>query len=153
MSGLQPIIERQDQPAVYRLPPELLLNILDRLDFVEFPSVILALFPLLRRHGIAPPISDGEHRAMSTAARTYRCNIPGQLSHLASIPFELLLQTARHLTTVDKVNLTIAIWPNVTFYRLFFWFVNDDATGRQDSSDGESRWKVKWWRFNRRRVK
>ena len=120
MSGAQQVVEYQNQWALYRLPAELLLNILDRLDILEFPSVISAMFPLLRHHGIAPPILVGELSAMrSAAARGRVCQhaIPCHIGHrsgLATLPIELLLQTTGYLSTGDKVNFTIATWREFT---------------------------------------
>lgn len=40
--------------GIYRLPPELLLNILERIDMFDFPSFLIATFHLLQYRGIAP---------------------------------------------------------------------------------------------------
>ena len=39
---------------IYQLPPEILLNIIDRLTVDDYPALIPSLWHLLRRHGIAP---------------------------------------------------------------------------------------------------
>ena len=120
MSRVHQAVERQNQWALYRLPAELLLNILDRLDILEFPSVISAMFPLLRHHGIAPPILAAERSAMRSAAARGRVrqhaipSHPGHRSGLATLPIELLLQTTSYLSTAEKVNFTIATWREFT---------------------------------------
>lgn len=43
--------------SVYQLPPELLLNILDRLELHDYPSTLAATWHLMRHHGIAPAYS------------------------------------------------------------------------------------------------
>ena len=42
---------------IYQLPAEILLNILSRLSLDSYPSLVAALWHLLRHHGIAPQIS------------------------------------------------------------------------------------------------
>ena len=41
---------------IYQLPAEIMLNILNRLELNDFPSLVPATWHLLRHHGIAPSI-------------------------------------------------------------------------------------------------
>ena len=42
---------------IYRLPAEILLNVLNRLNVQDYPALIAAAWHLLRHHGIAPSIA------------------------------------------------------------------------------------------------
>lgn len=105
------------QCPLYLLPAELILNVLDRVDVLDLPAFVCAIFSLLRHHGIAPPASPREVSAMR------RVNIdplasPRQQSFsqncllgIHSLPAELRVQVNRYLGTGDRVVFAIAIWP------------------------------------------
>ena len=110
------IIKGQRCCPLYQLPAELLLNIIDRLDLIDFPSLLCATLPLLRYHHIVPHTSRRELSAMIRAVShgRYRPQYPlqsnGNPPGLRSLPTELRMQMGRYLTTADKVNFTIAAW-------------------------------------------
>ena len=108
--------EDHNQGTFYALPAELLLNVLDRLDILDFPSLICATYPLLRHHSIAPPMLPQELAEMMAAAssgslrRRPRSWPLGQTSGVGRLPPELRASVDRYLTTLDKVSFAIATW-------------------------------------------
>lgn len=49
---------------IYRLPAEIILNILDNLDLDDYPAFIVAAMPLLRRCGIAESMTTARLRRL-----------------------------------------------------------------------------------------
>ena len=102
---------------LYLLPAELMLNVLDRVDVLDLPAFVCAIFSLLRHHGIAPPVSQEEVSAMRRANINPLASPRQQpfsqncLLGIHSLPAELRVQVNRYLGTGDRVVFAIAIWP------------------------------------------
>ena len=98
------------------LPAELLLNVFDRLNILDFPSLICATFPLLRHHGIVPPTSAREISAMMRAASHGRLKAQSTIhscsprTGIGGLPPELRLHLNQYLNTAEKINFAIATW-------------------------------------------
>lgn len=105
------------QCPLYLLPAELILSILDRIDVLDLPAFVCAIFSLLRHHGIAPPASQQEVSAMRRAninplalprRQSFRQDC---LLGIHSLPAELRVQVNRYLSMGDRIVFAIAIWP------------------------------------------
>ena len=114
---------------IYRLPPELVLNILDFLDLAEFPSLMFAIFHLLRHHGIAPSVPTHRMRSLIRTVRHSHSAGPG-LNRISyrNLPVELRLQVHRYLNAREKINFLLATWP------IFDWnpFIQDVRSANLD---------------------
>ena len=99
---------------IYHLPPELILKIVDQLDLIEFPAMIIGMFHLLRHHGIAPSMptadlkiflkcSNPSPRSRSNSDLT---NVPRKGFHC--LPIEIRLHIYQHLNARDKINFVLA---------------------------------------------
>ena len=92
--------------SLARLPAELLLGVLNGLDILDFPSLIFAIYPILRHHGIAPPFSIPRIEVMRR-----RLILPGPLTRgIESLPPELRLHIGRSLDAREKINFVLATW-------------------------------------------
>ena len=99
---------------IYSLPPELILKIVDELDLIEFPAMIIAMFHLLRHHGIAPSMPTIDLKIF------LKCSNPGGKPHLKDhdedldakgfyrLPMEIRLEIYKHLCARDKINVVLA---------------------------------------------
>ncbi|KAL8959835.1 MAG: hypothetical protein Q9193_003366 [Seirophora villosa] len=95
------------QTPIYRLPAELVVNICERVDLVNWPAFMVATFHLLRFRGVIPPYTTSflkklllrKEKALSTA--------------FMKMPPELLLVVGQTLSTKEKVHLILAAyaWP------------------------------------------
>ena len=116
MSETDAVVLHPRRCSLDGLPAELLLNIVDRLDILDFPSLICATFPLLRYHGIVPPTSSQELSAMMRAASHGRFKPQATNQNQSSplgigvLPPELRLHMSPYLTTAEKINFAIATW-------------------------------------------
>ena len=113
-------LERKEQLSslyalpIYTLPPELILKIVDELDLIEFPAMIIAMFHLLRHHGIAPSMPTIDLKIF------LKCSNPGGKSHLKEdhedtdardfyrLPMEVRLEIYKHLCARDKISVVLA---------------------------------------------
>lgn len=99
---------------IYQLPPELILAILDKLDLIVFPAMIIGMYHLLRHHGIAPLMSSLDLK------RFLKCSNPDgpprskdDVSHndpqgFYRLPMEIRLDVYKHLSARDKINFVLA---------------------------------------------
>lgn len=99
---------------IYQLPPELILTILDKLDLIVFPAMIIGMFHLLRHHGIAPLMTSFDLK------RFLKCSNPDgpprskdDVSHndpkgFYRLPMEIRLDVYKHLSARDKINFVLA---------------------------------------------
>lgn len=124
MVGEHQIVCNRSSGTLNCLPTEILLFILERVDALDLPPLICAIYTLLRRRGIASPVSTAEVLAMRRA--TFGILKPMQRrNHLSerpigiqTLPLELILHINRQLTIAEKVNYAIAamwdeyIWPS-----------------------------------------
>ena len=94
-----------------RLPPELILSIMDRIDVLDLPAFICSNYPLLRHNNIAPQLSTLEVAAMRqrtlhgppfSRAPLPRNDLP--------LPPELWLPVSRNLSLDDKISFAVATW-------------------------------------------
>ncbi|KAL9026852.1 MAG: hypothetical protein Q9196_004543 [Gyalolechia fulgens] len=95
--------ELQETP-IYRLPAELIVNICERVDLVDFPAFLIATYHLLRIRGVIPPYP-------SLMLKTMLLQVEAGVNHSASLlsmPKELLLEIGQTLTIHEKVLLVLA---------------------------------------------
>ncbi len=98
---------------IYQLPPELILAILDKLDLIVFPAMIIGMFHLLRHHGIAPAMTTTDLKLF------LKCSNPSRLNNdtgpkttaargFYSLPMEIRLEVYRHLSAREKISFVLA---------------------------------------------
>lgn len=99
---------------IYQLPAEIILAILDKLDLIVFPAMIIGMFHLLRHHGIAPPMTTTDLKSFLI------CSNPDGQSHPKNevspndpkgfyrLPMEIRLDVYKHLSARDKINFVLA---------------------------------------------
>ncbi|MCJ1480338.1 hypothetical protein MMC06_000493 [Schaereria dolodes] len=98
--------ETERPGSMDRLPAELILHVLSGLDILDFPSLIFAIFAVLRRHSIAPALSMRRIELMRHSSLAPQSPRRG----IHSLPPELRLQVGRTLNPREKVNFVIATW-------------------------------------------
>jgi hypothetical protein len=120
------------QPGGYfaRLPNEILLEILEPLNVLDFTSLVPALYPLLRARNLAPTILPVEARKMMSLRRVWEwdstvgntrprtttwrwvssvaMSVPVFVTTIRSLPPELILHMSDYMSTQDKINFAIA---------------------------------------------
>ncbi|OCK78115.1 hypothetical protein K432DRAFT_406744 [Lepidopterella palustris CBS 459.81] len=98
-------------PDLTTLPAELLLYIIDDLRPDDFVTFALAAYPLLRRHGLVPPLSNTMFQQLVNMA-------PGPtLFPNWPLPIELTDQILRYLSPQDM------IWFIFTHRKLFASYI------------------------------
>ncbi|KAL8963870.1 MAG: hypothetical protein Q9183_004888 [Haloplaca sp. 2 TL-2023] len=90
--------------SLYRLPAEILINVVDRIDLVSFPNMMIALFHLLRKHGMIPSYPSS---MIHDVVLRHDPKDPNAIC-LGTMPKELLLAIGQNLTTTEKVHMTLA---------------------------------------------
>jgi hypothetical protein len=122
------------QPGGYfaRLPNEILLEILEPLNVLDFSNLVPALYPLLRARNLAPTILLAEARTMMNFHRVWEwgsaignmgpratrwrpvspiaMRVPVFVTTIRSLPPELILHMSDYMSTQDKINFAIATW-------------------------------------------
>ena len=96
---------------IYRLPPELVVSIMDQLEIRDIPAVIFGMYHLLRRHGIAPILPSG-HIVLTEGYPTRRGAISaavGAALRLANLPEELFRNITSHWNLREKVAFVLAL--------------------------------------------
>ena len=105
---------------LYRLPAELVVNVLHHVDLEDYPSFIIAAMPLLRRCGIVQDMSTLRLKRLLLGSRTagtfnkplQPVNVYAMLKRLRGgferLPPELCAQIVRKLGPLDRVNLTLS---------------------------------------------
>lgn len=91
---------------LYRLPAELLINIVDRVDLVNFPALMIAIFHLLRKRGIVPTYPTD----MLQLVLLRQGDGDANATSLATMPKELLLAIGQTLTTNEKIHMVLATY-------------------------------------------
>ncbi|KAL8922009.1 MAG: hypothetical protein Q9208_005463 [Pyrenodesmia sp. 3 TL-2023] len=89
---------------VYRLPAELIVNICERVDMVNFASFMIATYHLLRLRGVIPAYPSAMLQTMLLREEDGSSNS----ACLGSMPKELLLAIGQTLTPVEKVHMVLA---------------------------------------------
>ena len=101
----------QGAVGLYGLPAEMLINILDQLDLVDLPAFVAAAYPLLRHHGLAPPLAPLGFTWMERPRYSaFALATSSILVGIRYLPLEILVQVTRHLTVTDKIVFIIANW-------------------------------------------
>ncbi|KAL9604222.1 MAG: hypothetical protein Q9219_000620 [cf. Caloplaca sp. 3 TL-2023] len=91
---------------IWRLPAEIILNICEHIDFIYFPSFLIATYHLLRFHEIIP-------RYPSTVLKNTLLREETRITNaasLAAMPKELLLAIGEKLATPEKATLVLATY-------------------------------------------
>ena len=96
---------------IYRLPPELVVNIMDHLEIHDIPAIIFGMYHLLKRHGIAPALPSG-HVVLTERCPVRRsaiCAAVGAALRLANLPEELFSNIASHWNSREKVAFVLSL--------------------------------------------
>ncbi|KAI4288678.1 MAG: hypothetical protein L6R35_002058 [Caloplaca aegaea] len=88
---------------IYRLPAELIVNICERIDLVNFPGFMLATWHLLRFRGVIPAYPTTMLKAL--LLREDKGSIG---PNLGGLPAELRLSIGQTLSSREKVHLILA---------------------------------------------
>ena len=99
---------------IYRLPPELVLNILDHIEMAELPKAIGALYHLLAHHGIVAQLPRRELK-WTTGLLAWPMHLISTIPFFSCrgafhLPIELSLGIQQYLSAQDKVNYVLAIY-------------------------------------------
>lgn len=92
----------QPQHPFYRLPSELILEIVDYLPPESFINFVFANYPLLRNYGLAPALSAGRVTYLTTQTM-----IPAMFP-LLRMPPELMLRVINYLPPIDVMRFVVA---------------------------------------------
>lgn len=87
----------------YRLPPELILDIVDILPPESFINFAFANYPLLHANGLAPSLSGPR-----VSHITSNTNLPALFPLIGRLPAELMLHIMRNLRPVDVMRFVLA---------------------------------------------
>ena len=90
---------------IYRLPPELIIEICDRIDMVNFPSFMVATYHLLRRNGVIPQYPTVLLQSMLLRVEE---DTTSNSTSLMGLPSELLLAIGEDLSMQEKVTMVLA---------------------------------------------
>lgn len=96
--------EALQKTPIYRLPAELVVNICERVDLVNFPAFLIATYHLLRMRGVIPAYPS---TMLKTMLLQEEAGAP-QSASLAAMPKELLLAIGQTLTIHEKVHMVLA---------------------------------------------
>ncbi|KAI4185465.1 MAG: hypothetical protein L6R41_004134 [Letrouitia leprolyta] len=92
---------------IYRLPAELIVNICERVDLVNFPAFLIATYHLLRIRGVIP----GYPSTMLKVLLLQEEAGATQSASLTAMPNELLLAIGQCLTIQEKHCLSPTLTP------------------------------------------
>ena len=119
--------------GLYRLPTEVLLNIIDRIDMLSFPALLIAIFHLMQYRGIAPVLPStylyklllrqpqcslpSAPSSPATSESTVSSNVEPIASTAASeapkclvdLPGELRVAISRTLSSQEKACYVLAV--------------------------------------------
>ncbi|KAL9579173.1 MAG: hypothetical protein Q9212_005262 [Teloschistes hypoglaucus] len=95
---------------LHRLPTEILVNIIDRIDLVNFPAFMIGAYHLLRNRSIVPsyPSRMLKNLLLSEATAGDRDDLSS--ASLAAMPQELILAIGQTLKTHEKVHMILATY-------------------------------------------
>ncbi|KAL8727144.1 MAG: hypothetical protein Q9166_006240 [cf. Caloplaca sp. 2 TL-2023] len=91
---------------ICRLPPELLNNILERVDLVNFPPFMIATYHILRMRTMIPPYPSAMLKLMLLREEEGE----DKSASLQTMPQELLLAIGQTLTPNEKVHMVLATY-------------------------------------------
>ena len=106
----QGLVQQQATPQhpFYRLPSELILDIVDLLPPEAFINFAFANYPLLHSYGLAPALS--RPRVVYITTQT---QIPA-LFPLLRLPPEIMLHVMRNLKPIDVMRFAVANYQDLT---------------------------------------
>ncbi|KAI4242484.1 MAG: hypothetical protein L6R40_004038 [Gallowayella cf. fulva] len=96
------------QTPIFRLPTEMLVNIVDRVDLVNFPNFLIACFHLFRQRGIVP--SYPTEMLQTLLLREEEGKIQSPPHSLQTMPLELILAISQTLDTHEKIHMILATY-------------------------------------------
>ena len=94
------------QTAICRTPAEMLLNIMERIDLVNFPAFLIATIHILRMRGVAPAYPSAMLQIMLLPMEATET----QSASLQTMPQELLLAIGQTLTPNEKLHMVLATY-------------------------------------------
>ncbi|KAL9038880.1 MAG: hypothetical protein Q9180_002865 [Flavoplaca navasiana] len=94
------------QTAFCRQPAEMLLNIMERIDLVNFPAFLIATIHVLRMRGVAPTYPSAMLQIMLLPMEATET----QSASLQTMPQELLLAIGQTLTPNEKLHMVLATY-------------------------------------------
>ncbi|KAF2128853.1 hypothetical protein P153DRAFT_27252 [Dothidotthia symphoricarpi CBS 119687] len=99
------------------LPAELLLTIHQYLSLSHSLNLALAIYPTLRRHGLAPALTPQTVLRITRQQRSVQGSVQQSAPQqaVARLPVELFLQIAEHLEPGDGIAMVFAL--DARFYR------------------------------------
>ncbi|KAI4198368.1 MAG: hypothetical protein LQ350_005305 [Teloschistes chrysophthalmus] len=105
----QQVKELANSP-LHRLPTEILVNIIDRIDLVNLPPFMIGAYHLLRNRTIVPSYPSRLLKQMLLSEDTAGERDDLSSASLASMPQELILAIGQTLKITEKVHLILATY-------------------------------------------
>lgn len=101
------------------LPTEMLLNVIQYLKPGEYVAFALAVWPVLERHGLVPPLTEDMYRQITNECLWRERMHPGKLGHdfIWHLPRELTDEIIQYLEPADLIALLF------THKRQFFDYI------------------------------
>lgn len=94
--------------AMYKLPTEIVLSIIEQLELRDYPALILGAFELLRRHGLVPEVP-GLYLQVLRHTRQ-RIRNPHSQPNIGSLPPELRWHFIQYMGANDRISFIWATW-------------------------------------------
>ncbi|KAL8806455.1 MAG: hypothetical protein Q9182_001370 [Xanthomendoza sp. 2 TL-2023] len=94
------------QTPIFRLPHEMLHNILERIDLVNFPPFLIACYHLLRMRGFGRSYPSSMLHVLLLRLQQSE----NQPSCLQNLPQELLLAVGHTLDVNEKISMVLAAY-------------------------------------------
>ncbi|KAI4247376.1 MAG: hypothetical protein LQ352_006171 [Teloschistes flavicans] len=95
---------------LYRLPTEILMNVVERIDLVNFPPFLIGAFHLLRQRGLVPNYPSKMLKIVLLPEEKEADKEELSSASLASMPSELILAIGQTLSTHEKIHLILATY-------------------------------------------
>ncbi|KAL8769595.1 MAG: hypothetical protein Q9203_005341 [Teloschistes exilis] len=105
----QQVKELANSP-LHRLPTEILVNIIDRIDLVNFPPFLIGAYHLLRNRCIVPSYPSRMLKTILLAEAKAGDRDDLSSAGLASMPQELILAIGQTLKTHEKIHMILATY-------------------------------------------
>ncbi|KAF2003029.1 hypothetical protein P154DRAFT_520383 [Amniculicola lignicola CBS 123094] len=86
------------------LPAELFLDIIQYLHVSDYVSFALAIYPILQRHGLAPPLTEDIYRRIMDQ----RLDEPPDVEAFLRLPIELMEEIMTYLQPTDRIAMLFA---------------------------------------------
>ncbi|KAL8846315.1 MAG: hypothetical protein Q9221_008581 [Calogaya cf. arnoldii] len=91
---------------LFQQPAEMLLNIMEYVDLIDFPAFLIATLHVLRMRGVAPSYPSAMLQIMLLPLETNAT----QSASLQTMPQELLLAIGQTLTPNEKIHMVLATY-------------------------------------------